>query len=145
MKAVIQRVKQGSVSVEGKCLGAIERGIVALIGLEPQDTEANMHKLVEKMLKYRLFADDNDHMNLSLRDIEGGLLLISQFTLAANTKSGLRPSFDSAMRPDEARVLFDKLVAYAQSLWPQVQCGEFGADMQVSLINDGPVTFIFEA
>mgnify|MGYP000123926141 FL=1 len=145
MKAVIQRVKQGSVSVEGKCLGAIERGIVALIGLEPQDTEANMHKLVEKMLKYRLFADDNDHMNLSLRDIEGGLLLISQFTLAANTKSGLRPSFDSAMRPDEARVLFDKLVAYAQSLWPQVQCGEFGADMQVSLINDGPVTFILEA
>lgn len=145
MKAVIQRVKQGSVSVEGKCLGAIERGIVALIGLEPQDTEANMHKLVEKMLKYRLFADANDHMNLSLRDIEGGLLLISQFTLAANTKSGLRPSFDSAMRPDEARVLFDKLVAYAQSLWPQVQCGEFGADMQVSLINDGPVTFILEA
>ena len=145
MKAVIQRVKQGSVSVEGKCLGAIDRGIVALIGLEPQDTEANMHKLVEKMLKYRLFADANDHMNLSLKDIEGGLLLISQFTLAANTKSGLRPSFDSAMRPDEARVLFDKLVAYAQSLWPQVQCGEFGADMQVSLINDGPVTFILEA
>ncbi len=142
MKAVIQRVKRGSVSVEGKCLGAIDKGIVALIALEPQDNESGMKKLVEKILKYRIFSDENDHMNLSLRDVQGGLLLISQFTLAANTNSGLRPSFDTAMKPSEAQELFAKLIAYAKQLWPYVECGEFGADMQVELINDGPVTFI---
>lgn len=142
MKAVIQRVKKGSVSVEGNCVGAIDKGIVALIALEPHDNESNMRKLVEKILKYRIFSDENDHMNLSLKDIQGGLLLISQFTLAANTNSGLRPSFDTAMKPSEAQELFSKLVSYTKQLWPQVQCGEFGADMQVELINDGPVTFI---
>ncbi len=145
MKAVIQRVKKGSVSVEGNCVGAIDKGIVALIALEPHDNESNMRKLVEKILKYRIFSDENDHMNLSLKDIQGGLLLISQFTLAANTNSGLRPSFDTAMKPSEAQELFSKLVSYTKQLWPQVQCGEFGADMQVELINDGPVTFILTA
>ena len=145
MKAVIQRVKKGSVSVEGNCVGAIDKGIVALIALEPHDNESNMRKLVEKILKYRIFSDENDHMNLSLKDSQGGLLLISQFTLAANTNSGLRPSFDTAMKPSEAQELFSKLVSYTKQLWPQVQCGEFGADMQVELINDGPVTFILTA
>ncbi|MDO5352465.1 MAG: D-aminoacyl-tRNA deacylase [Succinatimonas sp.] len=145
MKAVIQRVKKGTVSVEGNCVGAIDKGIVALIALEPHDNESNMRKLVEKILKYRIFSDENDHMNLSLKDIQGGLLLISQFTLAANTNSGLRPSFDTAMKPSEAQELFSKLVSYTKQLWPQVQCGEFGADMQVELINDGPVTFILTA
>lgn len=145
MKAVIQRVKKGSVSVEGNCVGAIDKGIVALIALEPHDNESNMRKLVEKILKYRIFSDENDHMNLSLKDIQGSLLLISQFTLAANTNSGLRPSFDTAMKPSEAQELFSKLVSYTKQLWPQVQCGEFGADMQVELINDGPVTFILTA
>ena len=145
MKAVIQRVKKGSVSVEGNCVGAIDKGIVALIALEPHDNESNMRKLVEKILKYRIFSDENDHMNLSLKDIQGGLLLISQFTLAANTNSGLRPSFDTAMKPSEAQELFSKLVSYTKQLWPKVQCGEFGADMQVELINDGPVTFILTA
>ncbi len=145
MKAVIQRVTYAKVNVDNKDIAAIDHGIAALIGLEPFDTFENCKKLIDKMIKLRIFSDDKDHMNLSLCDIEGDLLLISQFTLAGSTKRGLRPSFDGAMRPDEASVLFAKLVEYAKEKYPKVQQGQFGADMKVSLLNDGPVTFILEA
>lgn len=144
MKALIQRVSRAQVSVDGEVVGAIDQGLLALIGVEPHDTPASVSKMLQKLLKYRVFSDADGKMNCSLTDVAGGLLLVSQFTLAADTKSGLRPSFSTAAPPALATELFDLLLEQARSQHPVVATGRFGADMQVQLNNDGPVTFLLE-
>lgn len=141
MIALIQRVSEASVHVEGVVLGRIEAGLVALIGVERGDSEAAAARLVERVLGYRVFADREGRMNRSLADIGGGLLTVPQFTLAADTQSGTRPGFSGAAPPAEGERLFDRFVALARSRHPQVETGRFGADMKLSLVNDGPVTF----
>ncbi|MFP6850568.1 MAG: D-aminoacyl-tRNA deacylase [Pseudomonas sp.] len=145
MKALIQRACSARVEVAGQVVGAIDQGLLVLVGIEPQDTPASVEKILHKLLNYRVFSDADGKMNLSLSDVAGGLLLVSQFTLAANTKSGLRPSFSSAAPPALGAELFDLLVTQARAKHPQVATGQFGADMQVHLINDGPVTFLLES
>jgi D-tyrosyl-tRNA(Tyr) deacylase len=145
MKALLQRVTQARVEVAGRVVGAIDQGLLVLVGVEPQDSQASADKLLQKLLSYRVFADAAGKTNLSLRDVSGGLLLVSQFTLVADTRSGLRPSFSSAAPPALAAQLFDYLLAQAQQLHPQVASGEFAADMQVHLVNDGPVTFLLQS
>jgi D-tyrosyl-tRNA(Tyr) deacylase len=145
MKALLQRVTQARVEVAGRVVGAIDQGLLVLVGVEPQDSQASADKLLQKLLNYRVFADAAGKTNLSLRDVSGGLLLVSQFTLVADTRSGLRPSFSSAAPPALAAQLFDYLLAQAQQLHPQVASGEFAADMQVHLVNDGPVTFLLQS
>ena len=145
MKALIQRVRGARVEVAGEVVGAIDQGLLALVGVEPQDTPASVAKILHKLLNYRVFSDAAGKMNLSLSDSGGGLLLVSQFTLAADTKSGLRPSFSSAAPPALGAELFDLLVTQARGKHPQVATGQFGADMQVHLVNDGPVTFLLES
>lgn len=144
MRALIQRVRRASVEVEDRTVGAIDHGLLALIGVERGDDEARADRLLHKLLHYRVFGDGEGKMNLDLRQVEGGLLLVSQFTLAADTRKGLRPGFSSAAPPTEGERLFAYLLARAMETWPSVASGEFGADMQVSLINDGPVTFLLE-
>ena len=141
MIGLLQRVRRAWVEVDGAPVARIGAGLVALIGIERFDTPATAHRLLERMLDYRMFPDAERRMNLSLRDIEGELLLVPQFTLAADTRKGNRPGFSPAMPPDEARLLYAELLARAEQLHPRVQSGVFGADMQVSLTNDGPVTF----
>ncbi|KRW58961.1 D-aminoacyl-tRNA deacylase [Pseudomonas sp. TTU2014-080ASC] len=144
MKALIQRARSARVEVAGEVVGAIDHGLLVLVGVEPQDTPASVEKMLHKLLNYRVFSDAAGKMNLSLKDVNGGLLLVSQFTLAADTESGLRPSFSSAASPVMGAELFDLLVAQARNLHADVATGQFGADMQVHLINDGPVTFLLE-
>lgn len=144
MKALIQRVKHASVTVEGSTVGAIEHGLLALVGVERGDSEANADKLLHKLLHYRVFSDESGKMNHNLQQAEGGLLLVSQFTLAADTRKGLRPGFSSAAPPDEGERLFQYLVTQAYAVWSPIATGQFGADMQVALVNDGPVTFMLE-
>lgn len=144
MIALLQRVSSASVTVEGEVVGAIEQGLLVLIGIQPEDTEAKGEQLLRRVLDYRVFADADGRMNRSLRDVSGGLLLVSQFTLAADTTRGLRPSFTSAAAPDVARYLFDSLLRFANSVHAPVASGVFGADMKVALVNDGPVTFWLE-
>ena len=144
MKGLLQRVSQARVEVAGESIGAIDQGLVVLVAVEPQDTVASADKLLHKLLNYRVFSDDQGKMNLSLKDIGGGLLLVSQFTLAADTRSGLRAGFSTAAAPAIAQTLFDYLVDAAKKAHPTVQAGRFGADMQVSLVNDGPVTFMLQ-
>lgn len=144
MKALLQRVSQARVDVAGECVGAIDGGLLVLVGVEPQDTPASADKLLHKLLNYRVFNDAAGKMNLSLKDVAGGLLLVSQFTLAADTKSGLRPGFSTAATPALGAELFDYLLALARQQHATVACGQFGADMQVHLINDGPVTFLLQ-
>jgi D-tyrosyl-tRNA(Tyr) deacylase len=139
--ALIQRVSQARVAVAGDTVGAIGRGILALVGVERGDTDARAQRLLERVLGYRVFPDVEGRMNLSLRDVGGGLLLVSQFTLVADTTTGMRPSFSSAAPPDEGRRLFEHLVVLARAAHPDVATGRYGADMQVALVNDGPVTF----
>jgi D-tyrosyl-tRNA(Tyr) deacylase len=141
MIALIQRVTNANVRVEGQVIGQIQKGIMALIGVEKNDTQEKADKLIRRLLGYRIFSDQNDKMNLSLSDVAGGLLLVPQFTLAADTNKGMRPSFSSAAPPQFGEQLFDYFVEQATNLHPVVQTGRFGADMQVSLCNDGPVTF----
>ena len=145
MKALIQRVRAARVEVAGEVVGAIDQGLLALVGVEPQDTLGSVEKILHKLLNYRVFSDAAGKMNLSLSDVGGGLLLVSQFTLAADTKGGLRPSFSSAAPPALGAELFDLLVSQACARHPQVATGQFGADMQVHLVNDGPVTFLLES
>ncbi|MTW22315.1 D-aminoacyl-tRNA deacylase [Allochromatium palmeri] len=145
MIGLLQRVSEARVVVAGETVGAIERGLLVLVGVQRGDDEARAERLLERLLGYRVFPDAQDRMNLSLRDIGGGLLLVPQFTLAADTKKGTRASFTSAAAPDEGRRLFDHLVERAHAAHPRVATGRFGADMQVSLINDGPVTFWLES
>ncbi|WP_068824590.1 D-aminoacyl-tRNA deacylase [Pseudomonas sp. BMS12] len=144
MKLLIQRVRGARVEVAGEIVGAIDHGLLALVGIEPQDTPASLAKGLQRMLAYRVFSDADGKMNLSLRDVNGGLLLVSQFTLAADTRSGLRPSFSTAAPPAQGAELFEQLVALAREQHPQVATGRFGADMQVHLVNDGPVTFLLD-
>ncbi|MGC4011952.1 MAG: D-aminoacyl-tRNA deacylase [Pseudomonas sp.] len=145
MKGLIQRVRGARVEVDGEIVGAIDHGLLALVGVEPQDDEASVNRLLHKLLNYRVFGDDEGKMNLSLSDVGGGLLLVSQFTLAADTRKGLRPSFSSAAPPEKGAALFDLLVEQARERHPLVATGRFGANMQVHLVNDGPVTFLLEA
>ncbi|MFM9998995.1 MAG: D-aminoacyl-tRNA deacylase [Burkholderiaceae bacterium] len=140
MKAILQRVSQASVRVSGDCVGRIGAGLLVLLCAERGDGEAQADRLLSKMLKLRIFSDGDGKMNRSLQDTGGGLLLVSQFTLAADTSSGNRPGFSAAALPEEGRRLFDYFVARARAAHPLVQTGRFGADMQVALVNDGPVT-----
>ena len=140
MLALVQRVTQASVEVDGVVAGAIGAGLLALVCAEPADTPAQAGKLVAKLLRLRIFADDAGRMNRSLQDIGGGLLLVPQFTLAADTSGGHRPSLTAAAAPAQGRALFDAVVALARAAHPQVECGVFGAHMRVQLVNDGPVT-----
>ena len=141
MISTIQRVTTAKVTVNNQDIGKIDTGIMALVAVEKEDTQKDVERLLERILNYRIFADSNERMNLSLRDINGGLLLVPQFTLAADTQKGNRPSFTSAAPPEKGRQLFEYLQHLAKSTYPNVQSGQFGADMQVSLINNGPVTF----
>ena len=141
MIALIQRVSQAQVSCEGESVARIGAGVLALIGVERTDQQAQADRLVEKILGYRIFPDTSGRMNLSLRDTDGSLLLVPQFTLAADTRKGMRPGFSMAADATEGRRWFDYLLVRARSLHRLVAAGRFGADMQVSLINDGPVTF----
>jgi len=144
MKGLLQRVRGARVEVAGHVVGAIDQGLLVLVAVEPSDTAASADKLLHKLLNYRVFSDDEGKMNLSLKDIGGGLLLVSQFTLAADTKSGLRPSFSTAAPPEVGEALFEHLLLQAQQLHGTVASGRFGADMQVHLVNDGPVTFLLQ-
>ena len=144
MKFVIQRVKEATVSVNGNICGAINHGYVVLIGIGNEDTKEDADKYLKKMLNLRIFSDEDDKMNLSLKDVNGQLLLISQFTLYGNCKKGNRPSFVEAGKPDMANELYEYIIDEAKKQIDHVETGIFGADMQVSLINDGPVTIILE-
>ena len=141
MLTIIQRVTEAQVVVNDQTIGKIAQGIMALVAIEKADTENEADRLLEKILNYRIFSDDSDKMNLSLRDIKGGLLIVPQFTLAANTHSGNRPSFSPAASPAKGAELFAYFCQQAMIKYPMAELGEFGADMKVSLINDGPVTF----
>ena len=140
MKAIAQRVREARVEVAGRTIGQIGAGLLVLVCAERGDDEATGERLLQKLLKLRIFPDAAGKMNLSLQDIQGGLLLVSQFTLAADLSTGNRPSFTQAAPPEEGRRLYDHLASRARVLHPQVATGEFGADMQVHLVNDGPVT-----
>lgn len=144
MKGLIQRVRHASVTVDDEITGQIDGGILLLLGVEKGDDEATADKLLQKVLKYRIFGDADDKMNLSLADIGGGLLVVSQFTLVADTRKGLRPSFSSGATPTEGERLYEYFVDRARQLHNPVATGRFGADMKVELLNDGPVTFLLE-
>jgi D-tyrosyl-tRNA(Tyr) deacylase len=141
MIGLLQRVTEARVTVEGKLIGQIGRGLLVFIGVERSDEEPHAERLLERLLGYRVFADEQGRMNRSLREVGGGLLLVSQFTLSAETRKGSRPGFSPAADPQTSRRLFEFLVAMARKRHSVVQTGEFGANMQVSLTNDGPVTF----
>jgi len=141
---LLQRVSEGRVVIGGQCVGEIGRGLVVLVGVQREDDEAKAERLLERLLGYRVFPDEAGRMNLSLHDIGGGLLLVPQFTLAADTRKGTRAGFSRAADPALGESLFGHLVERAKQQHPTVASGEFGADMQVSLTNDGPVTFWLE-
>ena len=143
MIALLQRVQQANVVVNGQIISAIDAGLLAFIGVERADTEAQAERLLQRLLGYRIFSDEQDRMNLSVRDINGGLLLVPQFTLAADTQKGMRPSFTPAAPPAQGEALFQYLLDLAQRQYDpdRIASGRFGADMKISLINDGPVTF----
>lgn len=145
MRALIQRVSRARVRVEDNTVGAIERGLLVFLAVQRDDSKATADRLLEKLLNYRVFGDAEDKMNLNVQQVAGGLLLVSQFTLAADTQKGLRPSFSSAAAPAQAESLYDYFVDQAGARYDQVACGRFAADMQVELVNDGPVTFLLEA
>lgn len=144
MKALLQRVSSARVEIDGETVGAIDRGLLVLLGLDKGDDLALGQRLLDKLLAYRVFPDDDGRMNRSVADIDGGVLLVSQFTLSADTRKGLRPSFTSALPPGEAQQLYDQLLQALRDRHDRVAAGRFGADMQVSLTNDGPVTFLLE-
>lgn len=141
MIGLLQRVSRASVTVEGKCIGRIGTGLMVLVGVEKSDSREQAERLVKKLLEYRVFSDDDGKMNLSVLDIAGEVLLVPQFTLAADTGKGKRPSFSSAASPEQAADLFAAVVDIMDRQLPRLQTGKFGADMAVELINDGPVTF----
>ncbi|WP_373091967.1 D-aminoacyl-tRNA deacylase [Zhongshania sp.] len=144
MKALLQRVKFARVEVEGECVGEIKQGLLVFLGLEKHDDEAAVTKMMTRLLNYRVFSDSNGKMNQSVMDVGGGVLLVSQFTLAAETKKGLRPGFSTAAAPNLAEGLYLFALAELKQLYGNVASGRFGADMQISLLNDGPVTFLLE-
>lgn len=144
MICLIQRAKNGKVEVNDQVIGEIKHGLVVLVGFQPHDTSQTLEKMRHKLLHYRVFADDNDKMNLNVQQAQGGVLLVPQFTLAANTTSGLRPSFSESAPPSLAKPLFDEFISLCRQSYDKIATGEFGANMQVSLTNDGPVTFWLE-
>ncbi len=144
MIALIQRVQSARVDVGDELVGRIDAGLLALVAVQPDDGETQTRRMLERLLGYRVFADDSGRMNRSLKDTGGGLLLVSQFTLAADTRSGMRPSFTSAAPPEHGRRWFDRLVELANAAHPGVETGRFGAHMMIQLVNDGPVTFWLE-
>ena len=144
MIGLLQRVRKAAVEVDGTTVAAIGSGLLVLVGMQPGDGPPQAQRLLERLLNYRVFPDPQGKMNLSLRDTGGGLLLVPQFTLAADTARGNRPSFTTAAEPARARQLFEELTSQARTAWPLTGSGVFGADMQVSLVNDGPVTFWLE-
>lgn len=144
MKVLIQRTLDASVSVSGSTIGSIPFGLVLLIGIEKHDNSSSLQKMADRVLAYRVFSDDNGKMNLNVQQVNGGILAISQFTLAANTRKGLRPSFSGAAAPDDAKALYEEFVTLLKARHHLIETGEFAADMQVSLVNDGPVTFLLE-
>lgn len=144
MKVLIQRSQRASVSVNDCVIGQIDHGLVLLTGIEKHDTETHVKKMAERVLSYRIFSDELGKMNLNVQKVEGGLLVISQFTLAANTQKGLRPSFSEAAPPEKAKQLFHSFVEALRAQYPRIETGEFAADMKVALVNDGPVTFMLE-
>lgn len=144
MKGLIQRVKQASVHVNNECIGQINHGLLLLLGIEKHDTEETAKKMLHKVLNYRVFSDDTGRMNLNLTQVDGGLLIVSQFTLVADTKKGLRPGFSMGASPEQGEALYNYFVQHAQTVYQHIGTGQFGADMQVSLVNDGPVTFLLE-
>ena len=144
MIGLLQRVRNAEVTVDGKQIAGIDAGLLVLVGVQRGDSEARAERLLDRLLAYRVFEDDAGKMNLSLQETDGGLLLVPQFTLAADTRKGRRPGFSTAAPPEEGARLYDHLVAYAGRHTGRLQCGRFGADMQVSLLNDGPVTFWLE-
>ncbi|MBS0580325.1 MAG: D-tyrosyl-tRNA(Tyr) deacylase [Proteobacteria bacterium] len=145
MIALLQRVTDAQVHIHGACVARIGKGVLALIGVRRADTAADAQRLLERLLGYRVFADAAGRMNLSVREVHGGLLLVPQFTLAADTAQGMRAGFSTAAAPAHARALFTLLLEAAHAAYPSVSAGVFGADMQVSLVNDGPVTFWLES
>jgi len=144
MKGLIQRVSHARVDVAGQSVGAIDNGLLLLLGVEATDDRESADKLLHKVLNYRVFSDDKGRMNLNVQQARGGLLIVSQFTLVAETGRGLRPSFSRGASPQQAEALYGYLIEQAQSQLAPVACGIFAADMQVSLVNDGPVTFMLE-
>lgn len=144
MRALLQRVTHAKVCVAGECVGEIERGLLVLLGLDKGDDQAAVQRMLDKLLAYRVFPDKDGRMNCSVSDVAGGVLLVSQFTLSADTRKGLRPSFSSAMPPDQAQALYAHMLQCLQQRHQPVAAGVFAADMQVSLTNDGPVTFLLE-
>lgn len=145
MLGLVQRVNKASVEVDGQTVGAIDKGILLLLGIEKNDSEKSADKLLDKLLAYRIFSDEQGKMNCSVQQVNGGILVVSQFTLAADTRKGLRPSFSSAAPPQLAQQLYDYFVTCLRERHTDVATGIFAADMQVSLINDGPVTFMLQA
>lgn len=144
MKVLIQRALKASVTVKSKVIGSIDHGLLLFVGIEKHDTSDSLEKMANKVVAYRVFSDDEDKMNLNVNQVGGAILTISQFTLSANTNKGLRPSFSAAAAPSEALALFDEFVTMLKVRTPRVETGEFGADMKVQLVNDGPVTFMLE-
>jgi len=144
MKGLLQRVRNARVEVQGQVIGAVEQGLLVLVAVEPDDAREHADKLLHKLLNYRVFSDEQGKMNLSLKEVGGGLLLVSQFTLAADTRNGMRPSFSTAAPPALGAELFDYLVTQARDRHADVATGQFGADMQVHLVNDGPVTLLLQ-
>ncbi len=144
MIAVIQRVRKAHVAINERIIAAIDQGILALVAVEKSDTTVQLQQLTQKIIDYRIFTDEAGRMNHSLTDIQGGLLIVPQFTLAADTRSGLRPGFSAAAPPTMAKQLFSQLCDYANQQYAHVAQGVFGADMQIELINDGPVTFYLQ-
>lgn len=145
MKAVVQRVSQAAVTIEGKTVGAIEQGYLVLLGVAQGDTLEMMQKMVKKLIDLRLFQDENGKTNLSIEDVGGEILVVSQFTLLADCKKGRRPSFVKAGNPQEAKAMYEAFVAECKKRVNRVEQGEFGADMQVSLVNDGPFTLVLDS
>ncbi|MGH7925784.1 MAG: D-aminoacyl-tRNA deacylase [Candidatus Binatus sp.] len=145
MRAVVQRVSRAEVRIDGRVVGKIVQGFVVLLGVANRDTEADAAHLVDRIVGMRVFADDNGRMNLSLAQVNGALLVVSQFTLLADTNSGRRPSFINAAAPEEARRLYEHFVSLARARDVKVETGEFGAMMEVDLVNDGPVTIILDS
>ena len=144
MKVLVQRSLAAKVEVEGEIVGAIDHGQMVLVGIEKGDTEADTQRLADKLLKYRMFSDDDGKMNLNVQQVGGGVLLVSQFTLAAETKKGLRPGFSTAAIPEEGERLFNDFVVKVRAQYDKVETGRFGADMKVQFTNDGPVTFMLD-
>ena len=144
MKVLIQRALNACVVVDGETIGAIDHGQLVLIGIEKGDTEDDVQRLADKLLKYRMFGDEDGKMNLNVQQVNGSVLLVSQFTLAAETKKGLRPGFSTAAIPEEGERLFNDFVNKVRTQYDKVETGRFGADMKVSFTNDGPVTFMLD-